>query len=127
MEFVAFHLTFIPQFLMGLHGMPRRSAVYLIPEFHPYHVISSIGAFLQLISFLLVAACLLHSLFRGKKAPANPWGGSTLEWSCPSPPPHDNFPEPPSVGRPYDHHGLEWDEETEGFERKAKELVTTRS
>jgi len=113
-------LTFLPQFLMGLHGMPRRSAVY-VPEFHPYHVISSAGAFLQLISFLLVAACLLHSLFRGKKAPANPWGGSTLEWSCPSPPPHDNFPESPSVGRPYDHHGLEWDEETEGFERKPGE------
>ncbi len=126
LEFVAFHLTFIPQFLVGLHGMPRRSAVYTAaPEFQPYHVISSVGAFLQFISFLLVAACLLHSLYRGKKAPANPWGGSTLEWSCSSPPPHDNFPEAPSVGRPYDHDGLEWNEETEGFERRPKELVTT--
>ena len=81
---------------------------------------SSIGAFLQLAAFLLMAAYLLHSLFRGKKAPANPWGGSTLEWTCPSPPPHDNFPEPPSVGRPYDHHGLEWDEETEGLSESAR-------
>ena len=40
LEFVAFHLTFFPQFLMGLHGMPRRSAVYVHPEFHtvPRHV-----------------------------------------------------------------------------------------
>ena len=53
---------------------------------------SSIGAFLQLAAFLVIAGYLLHSLFRGKKAPANPWGGTTLEWTCPSPPPHDNFP-----------------------------------
>ena len=73
-----------------------------------------------------MGAYLLHSLFRGKKAPANPWGGTTLEWTCPSPPPYDNFPEPPSVGRPYDHRGLEWDEATEGYERKETELSRTQ-
>ena len=74
-------------------------------------------------AFMVIGAYLLHSLFRGKKAPANPWGGSTLEWSCSSPPPHDNFKETPTVGRPYDHHGFEWDERTAGYERKEKKLV----
>ena len=124
LEMLAFNLTFFPQFILGLHGMPRRTAVYkFYPEFQYLHVMSSIGAFIQLAAFLVIGAYLLHSLFRGKKAPANPWGGTTLEWSCPSPPPQDNFPEPPSVGRPYDHQGLEWDEKTGGYERKLKELV----
>ncbi len=122
LELLAFNLTFFPQFILGLHGMPRRYAVYY-PEFRYLHVMSSIGAFIQFAAFFLIAAYLIHSLFRGKKAPANPWGGSTLEWTCPSPPPHDNFPEAPSVGRPYDHHGLVWDEGTGGFERKTEELV----
>jgi cytochrome c oxidase subunit I len=117
-EILAFNMTFFPQFIIGTHGMPRRYAIYKYnPEFQFYHVLSSIGAFLQFAAFATIAAYLLYSLFRGKVAPANPWGGSTLEWTCPSPPPHDNFPESPSVGRPYDHQGLEWDEKTEGFER----------
>ena len=104
LEFVGFNLTFFPQFILGLHGMPRRYAVYY-PEFqYVARHVERRG---------VPAACgvpadggyLLHSLFRGKKAPANPWGGTTLEWTCSSPPPHDNFPEPPSVGRPYDHTG----------------------
>ena len=123
LEILAFNLTFFPQFILGLHGMPRRSAVYF-PEFRYLHVLSTVGAFIQMTAFLFIAAYLLHSLFRGKRAPANPWGGSTLEWSCPSPPPHDNFPEPPAVGRPYDHQGLEWDEDTQGYERKTKDAVT---
>jgi cytochrome c oxidase subunit I len=121
-EILAFNLTFFPQFILGLHGMPRRYPVYQYnPEFQYLHVLSSIGAFLQLAAFVTMACYLLHSLFHGKKAPANPWGGSTLEWTCPSPPPHDNFPEAPRVGRPYDHRGLHWDEKTQGFERR--ELV----
>jgi len=124
LELLAFNLTFFPQFILGLHGMPRRAAVYkFYPEFQYLHVMSSVGAFIQLAAFLVMAAYLLYSLFRGKKAPANPWGGTTLEWSCPSPPPHDNFPEPPAVGQPYDHYGLEWDERIEGYTRKEKELV----
>jgi cytochrome c oxidase subunit I len=118
LEILAFNLTFFPQFILGLHGMPRRYAAYRYnPEWQFYHVMSSVGAFLQFASFVMIAAYLLHSLFRGKKAPANPWGGSTLEWTCPSPPPFDNFPEAPTVGRPYSHEGWEWDEETEGYKR----------
>jgi cytochrome c oxidase subunit 1 len=120
LELLAFNLTFFPQFILGLHGMPRRYATYY-PEFRIYHVMSSIGAFIQFTSFFLIAAYLLHSLFRGKKAPMNPWGGSTLEWTCPSPPPHDNFPTAPTVGNPYDHRGLVWDEGTGGYVRKTAE------
>lgn len=81
-------------------------------------MLSSIGGFLQLAAFILMAAYLIHSLFRGRKAPANPWGGATLEWACESPPPLENFHTPPVVGSPYDQTGLTWDEATGGYERR---------
>ena len=78
--------------------MPRRYATYLkTPELQAYHV-SPASALLQMAAFLLIAGYLTYSLFRGRQAPANPWGGTTLEWSCSSPPPHDNFASPPSAG-----------------------------
>ncbi len=116
--FVGFNLTFFPQLVAGTHGMPRRAATYLrMPEFQPYHVLSSIGAMLQGVAFLLMLAMFLHSLYRGRRAPANPWGGTTLEWSCASPPPHDNFASPPRVGEPYDHEGIVWNRKIGGYER----------
>lgn len=114
--FLGFNLTFFPQFIMGAHGMPRRYATYL-PEFTSYHVLSTIGGFVQFAAFVLMAGYLLHSLYRGKRAPANPWGGSTLEWECSSPPPHDNFKTPPTVRDPYDHTGLVWNESIGGYQR----------
>lgn len=125
--FIGFNATFFPQFVMGSHGMSRRYASYQ-PEFHPYHVLSTIGAYIQLISFLLIAGYLLHSLFKGKKAPANPWGAATLEWTCSSPPPHDNFAKTPVVGDPYDMSNIVWDEKIGGYVRDntlAKEYSTT--
>ncbi len=116
--FLGFNLTFLPQFVMGSLGMPRRYATYL-PEFRVYHVMSSMGAYLQFIGFAFTAAYLIHSLFKGKKAPANPWGAATLEWTCSSPPPHDNFSKTPSVGDPYDHSDIVWDTELEGYVRDA--------
>jgi cytochrome c oxidase subunit 1 len=51
----------------------------------------------------LMFANLLHGVFRGKKAPENPWGAATLEWQIPSPPSAENFDEIPTVTRgPYD-------------------------
>ena len=114
--FIGFNLTFFPQFIMGTHGMPRRYATYK-PEFQSYHVLSSIGGLVQMLALLLIAAYLVYSLFRGRKAPANPWGGSTLEWTCSSPPPHDNFKNPPRVGAPYDHAGMVWNPAIGGYER----------
>jgi cytochrome c oxidase subunit 1 len=116
--FVGFNLTFIPQFIMGTHGMPRRYATYYmqdLPQFQVYHVLSSLGAYLLLLGFSLMAAYLAHSLFRGARAPANPWGGATLEWKTASPPPHDNFSDLPTVRDPYDFSHLEYDEKEQGY------------
>ena len=62
-----------------------------------------------------MAYSLLRSLFGGKKAPANPWGAATIEWECPSPPPHHNFDHPPLAVDPYDMERVEWDEEVQGY------------
>ncbi len=112
--FVGFITTFLPQFVMGSLGMPRRSATYQ-PEYQIYHVMSSIGAFIQLAGFTVAGTTLLHSLYRGRKAPTNPWGSASLEWTCASPPPHDNFKTTPAVGDPYDYSNLVWDDREQGY------------
>jgi cytochrome c oxidase subunit 1 len=118
MIFVGFNVTFFTQFVMGTHGMPRRYYNY-IPQFTPYHRLSSFGAYFMGVGFLIMAIYLVHSLFRGRRAPANPWGGGTLEWQCSSPPPHDNFAEPPTVGDCYDYDDIEYDPEVGGYVRRS--------
>ena len=112
--FVGFNLTFIPQFLLGTRGMPRRYALYE-PEFQGLHQMSTIGSLLLGAGLFLCAAVLIHALWRGRRAPSNPWGGATLEWQCSSPPPHDNFAETPEVGDPYDYSGLRYDPGIQGY------------
>lgn len=112
--FVGFNMTFLPQFVLGSRGMPRRYATY-DPEFAFLHQLSSYGAFLLGIGLLVAGIVLVHSLLNGKQAPANPWGGVTLEWQCSSPPPFYNFARPPVVGDPYDFTGLGWDVNTENY------------
>ncbi len=112
--FVGFNLTFFPQFILGTRGMPRRYFDYqgLLgehPEFTGYNLMSSLGSYLLGAGMTLILVYLLHSLWRGRPAPANPWGGATLEWQCSSPPPHDNFATPPVVGDPYDFSRLDYD------------------
>ena len=116
--FVGFNATFFTQFVMGSQGMPRRSFNY-IEQYRPYHQLSTAGSYLMAVGFFVVAAYLVHSLFRGRRAPANPWGGGSLEWQCNSPPPHDNFAQPPTVGDPYDYDELEYDPRIGGFVRRA--------
>ncbi len=116
--FVGFNLTFFTQFIMGAKGMPRRYFDYL-PEYHPYHMASSIGSYIMAVGFFLIAGYLAHSLFRGRPAPANPWGSNSLEWRTPSPPPHDNFKETPEAGDPYDYTDLVWDDAIGGYVRRA--------
>ncbi len=116
--FVGFNLTFFTQFVMGAQGMPRRYFNY-VEQYQVYHVLSSIGSYIMAVGFFLIAGYLLHSLFRGKPAPANPWGGNSLEWHTPSPPPHDNFKEPPVVGDPYDFTDLEYDRALGGYRTRA--------
>lgn len=112
--FVGFNLTFFPQFIMGSHGMPRRYYNYP-PQFQFLHELSTIGSYLMTVGFVVTAVYLLHSLFAGRRAPANPWGGATLEWQCSSPPPHDNFRQTPVAGDPYDFSNLKYDPAIEGY------------
>ncbi len=112
--FVGFNLTFIPQFVMGSRGMPRRYYDY-VPEFTIFHRLSTIGAFTLLLGFLLVAGYLAASLRSGRRAHANPWGGASLEWQCASPPPYYNFAQPPKAADPYDFQGMRYDEKARGY------------
>lgn len=129
--FFGFNLTFFTQFVLGSKGMPRRYADYSVELmgaenleiFHFWHFWSTIGSFVMALGFFLMLGYLVHSMFKGRKAPDNPWGGGSLEWQCSSPPPHDNFSEPPTVGDCYDYSMLEWDEKIQGYHRR--EVATT--
>jgi cytochrome c oxidase subunit 1 len=112
--FIGFNVTFFTQFVLGSLGMPRRYWDYT-DNFTRLHQISTVGAYIMAAGFFLTAWYLIHSLFRGRPAPGNPWGGRTLEWQCASPPPHDNFSTPPHVGDPYDYSVMEWDEKEQGY------------
>ena len=113
--FVGFNLTFLPQFVMGSRGMPRRYARYL-PEFQEMHQMSTVGAYLLGLGLFIALGVLFHSLRRGKKAPPNPWGAATLEWQCASPPPFYNFETPPTVNDPYDYTPLVYRDAERGWE-----------
>ncbi len=107
--FIGFNATFLPQFIMGSRGMPRRYATY-VPEYAPYHQASTIGAMVLGAGVLLMVVYLVASLFTGKKAKENQWGGVTLDWKCPTPPPHLNFDdEPKVVHEVYDYSTLDYE------------------
>ncbi len=97
--FIGFNLTFAPQFILGYLGMPRRYHSYP-PEFQVLNVLSSAGATILAAGYLLPLGYLTWSLFRGARAPANPWGATGLEWQTPSPPPTKNFAVTPVVTEP---------------------------
>ncbi len=111
---IGFNITFLAQFPMGAQGMPRRYYNYL-PEFWTYHFVSTLGAYLAGIGFVITVICLVMSLVRGKRAPQNPWGAATLEWHTPSPPPTHNFDHPPPAGDPYDYSQWTYDPREEGY------------
>jgi len=94
--FIGFNATFIPQFVMGSRGMPRRYATY-IEDYQPFHQASTIGAMVLGAGVALMVGYLVHSLLAGKKAMQNHWGGVTLDWLSPTPPPLENFDEAPVV------------------------------
>jgi len=94
--FTGFALTFFPQFQLGYLGMPRRYHAYP-PEFQIYHVLSSAGASILAVAYVLPLLYLLWSLRWGERAGPNPWDVAGLEWTVPSPPPKHNFDEIPVV------------------------------
>ncbi|HZE73604.1 MAG TPA: cytochrome c oxidase subunit I [Pyrinomonadaceae bacterium] len=94
--FVGFNLTFLPQFVAGYLGMPRRYAAYP-PEFQVFNVLSTAGASILGFGLLIPLIYLVWSMRYGKHAEANPWHLPGLEWRTPSPPPTENFPLTPIV------------------------------
>jgi cytochrome c oxidase subunit 1 len=105
--FIGFNLTFFPQFLLGYQGMNRRYWEYA-EEFQVLNVMSSAGASILAVGYLIPFVYLSWSLWHAKEAGPNPWGASGLEWLTPSPPPQDNFDEAPVVTLPpYVYSGKE--------------------
>ena len=100
--FIGFNATFFPQFVMGGQGMPRRYYNYS-PEFQPMHAFSTIGSWIIAAGLFLTLGYLLASLRKRYDAPANPWGGKTMEWLTQSPPITENFEgQPVATHGPYD-------------------------
>ena len=94
--FVGFNLTFFPQFIAGYLGMPRRYHAYP-PEFQVLNVLSTAGASILAVGYLLPLIYFTYSLVTGEKAANDPWGARGLEWEIPSPPPTENFTVTPVV------------------------------
>jgi cytochrome c oxidase subunit 1 len=94
--FVGFNLTFFPQFILGYMGMPRRYHAYP-EEFQVLNVMSSAGASILGVGYLLPMLYFAWSMRYGAPAPANPWGATGLEWQTLSPPITENFPVQPVV------------------------------
>ncbi len=102
--FIGFNMLYFGMLILGMMGMPRRYYVHL-PQFHGLHVFATVGSWFLVLGLLMFFGALLYAIFRGKKAEANPWGGVTLEWTIPSPPPLENFEEIPTVTTgPYHFH-----------------------
>jgi cytochrome c oxidase subunit I len=94
--FTGFNLTFFPQFILGYLGMPRRYHTYP-PEFQVLNVMSTAGASILGLGYLIPMIYLAWSMRYGRNAPDNPWGSTGLEWKTTSPPPTENFAVPPVV------------------------------
>ena len=88
--FVGFNLTFFPQFIAGYLGMPRRYHAYP-PEFQVLNVLSTAGASILAVGYLIPIIYFTYSLVAGEKSADDPWGARGLEWEIPSPPPTENF------------------------------------
>jgi cytochrome c oxidase subunit 1 len=100
---IGFNIMYFTMFILGYEGMPRRYYHYL-PQYHTLHVIVTIGSWIMVSGIIIMFANLYRGLRYGEKAEQNPWGGTTLEWKVPSPPPVENFDETPLVvAGPYVH------------------------
>ena len=100
--FIGFNVLYFPMLILGWEGMPRRYYDYP-PQFHTLHLISTIGSWILIAGLILIFYNLFQALRKGPRAEDNPWGGATLEWQIPSPPPTENFEKIPIVERgPYE-------------------------
>jgi cytochrome c oxidase subunit 1 len=104
--FIGFNLTFFPQFVLGYLGMNRRYWEY-DPQFQVLNVLSTAGASILGIAYILPLGYFLWSLRYGPRVNENPWNAAGLEWTVPSPPPKHNFHVTPVVTtEPYNYGDL---------------------
>ena len=109
LTFVGVYAVFGPMHYLGLMGHPRRyselSGVNYLKPTEPIHMFMTVAAIITVASQFLFIANLIWSYFKGEKASVNPWEATTLEWTVPSPPPHDNFGgfEPVVYRGPYEY------------------------
>ncbi len=95
---IGFALTFIPQYILGAEGMPRRIADYPADRgWEPLNLISTIGALLLAAGMLPFLLAVFRAMRQPPTAPDDPWGGNSLEWATSSPPPHHNFDRLPPI------------------------------
>lgn len=101
--FVGLNVLYLPMQIVGVQGMPRRYYDYL-PEFTDLNRLATVGSWILAIGLVMMFANLFHSVRRGSPVGPNPWGGASLEWQIPSPPPTENFGEetPVVTHGPYD-------------------------
>jgi cytochrome c oxidase subunit 1 len=112
---IGFNLTFFPMHILGLVGMPRRT--YRYPEgmgWDSMNMIETVGAFVIMVSALILFVNIIYSTKRGDIAPSDPWDARTLEWSIPSPPPAYNFAEIPVVEARDDWWHRKYTEDADG-------------
>jgi cytochrome c oxidase subunit 1 len=108
--FVSFNLTFLPMFVVGSRGMPRRYYEYIV-SYQSLNQIATVGAITLGISLFVTLGYLIYGAFRGEPAGDNPWNGLSLEWTTVSPPIEHNFHDQPTVSAtPYDYDGWEAEE-----------------
>lgn len=100
--FVGFNLLYFTMLVLGFEGMPRRYYDHL-PQFHTGHVVATVGSWFLVTGALILLGNFVVALFRGRRVDANPWGGISLEWTIPSPPPVENFEVVPTITEPPYH------------------------
>jgi len=101
---IGFNLLYFPMLIMGWLGMPRRYYDYL-PQFHPYHLASTICSWVLIVGLILMFTNFIKAFRKGTTVTErNIWGGETLEWQIETPPIHENFVKIPIIEeRPYQY------------------------
>ncbi|MBW2286780.1 MAG: cbb3-type cytochrome c oxidase subunit I [Deltaproteobacteria bacterium] len=107
---ISFNVIFIPLFVLGIAGQHRRIFDYrnfpelALPQYQDLRILATFALLVMLAFQVVFLYNFFMSLFKGEKAGNNPWKANTLEWTVPSPPPHGNFAEMPTVYRgPYEY------------------------
>jgi len=100
--FIGFNVFYFTMLVLGWEGMPRRYYNHL-PQYHTLHVLATVGSWILVGGVLVLLGNFIVALLKGQQAPANPWGGISLEWTIPSPPTVENFEEVPTITQPPYH------------------------